>query len=95
MANDNYTVLYAYGVLYKMAKPIPTCLWEETVSAGTCLRAAQADKKFPMLCQYRVKAINVSSHAIYAVPPAFFIFFSSRFSFDVFCAFFFTSLLAP
>ena len=68
---------------------------EQTISAGTCLRAAQADKKFPLLCQYRVKAINVSSHAVYAVPPSFFLLFSSRFSFDVFCAFFFTSLLAP
>jgi hypothetical protein len=46
--------------------------------------------------QYRVPiyiGINVSSNAVYADRPDFFIFFARRFSFNVFCAFFFISFL--
>jgi len=57
-------------------------------------QASLSDLPGDIQLQYRVKAINVSSNAVYAVLPSFFIFFSSRFSFNVFCAFFFTSLLA-
>ncbi len=43
---------------------------------------------------HRIKAMNVSCDAVYGDSYARFNLFSSRFSFSVFAAFFFTSLLA-